>query len=320
MVIQTTIVSEQPTVVTTMPTADASSPSSSSGSSSNGGLIGGVVGGVVGGLALITLLILIAVFWRRRKARTGHGWFLCFGQRPNRKDDLDVDWPTFDPTVGAAGVGGTFGEANGNRRKNNALNGGTLPNVDEGEGYNGYNGYSGYDGYAPQDEMQDVGAYSAGAPSYVSPTSDGTHHRQQSQQWHMSPMASYSNAQHSTPSHTNPPSVPDYSHLDAPEVREERAREHAQAQAMAAAQAAAGGYTHNSSPSSPPARYGSPVGSASPPPPSAGGPRPLSDHRLSQGTAQMLSDNNFFLSPEDESGTAYNDGSRPMLHLHNPDA
>jgi hypothetical protein len=288
-------------------------------------LIGGVVGGVVGGLALLTLLALALILWRRRKARTGHGWFLCFGRKPDRKDDWDVDWPTFDPTSGAAGVGGTMGEGNGagSRRKSGAGFVGTLPDVDADEaGMGGVGAYGYYDhGNAQQEEMRDVGSYAGtAAPSYQSPTSDG-HYRQNSQQWHMAPMASFSNAAHSA---ETPVSVPDYSHLDAPEVREARAREQAQAEAQAqalAAAAAAGGFNRGQSTSPPPAAAYS-YGSASPPPQSSHSPRPLSsDHRLSQGTTQMLADNNFF-DPQDESGTLNTAGqsNHHRLQLHNPDA
>lgn len=331
-----TVVTYSPdVVVSTASVGSETSRPSSSGSSSNGGLIGGVVGGVVGGLALLTLLIVGIIVWRRRRSRTGHGWLLCFGRRPDTNNDLDVDWPTFDPTAGAAGVGGTMG-TNG-RRKSQGYNGGTLPNVDDEGGYqHGYNGggmgdYGSYN--HGEDEMRDMGnGYPNSAPSYGAPTSDNQHYAQQSQQWHMGPMASFSNGAHS--------SAPDYSHLDAPEVREERARQQAQEQAMAAAAAAAaaashnggngGDYSRHSGGSPPPAasngvsRYGSPVGSASPP---LNESRPLSgamnEHRFSQGTAQMLSDNNFFLSSpqfEDDNGTVLNENQRHGLHLHNPDA
>ncbi|PWN31208.1 uncharacterized protein FA14DRAFT_193166 [Meira miltonrushii] len=319
VVTSVTVVTNAPDVVysTASVGAETSRPTSS-GSSTNGGLIGGVVGGVVGGLALLTLLVLGIIVWRRRRSRTGHGWLLCFGRRPDTKNDLDVDWPTFDPTAGAAGVGGTMG-TNG-RRKGQGYNGGTLPNVDdEGSYHQGYNGdYGSYN--HGEDEMRDMGnAYPNSAPSFGSPTSDNQHYAQQSQQWHMGPMTSFSNGAHS--------SAPDYSHLDAPEVREERARQQAQEQAMAAAAAAAA--SHHSGGSPPPtghglSRYGSPVGSASPPPNEG---RPLSgamnEHRFSQGTAQMLSDNNFFLSSpqfEDDNGTVLNENQRHGLHLHNPDA
>lgn len=332
VVTSVTVVTNAPAVVVSTASVGSETSRPSSGSSSNGGLIGGVVGGVVGGLALITLLVLGIIIWRRRRSRTGHGWLLCFGRKPDSKNELDVDWPTFDPTAGAAGVGGTMGE----RRKNGQHynNGGTLPNVDDEEGYNGYNGdYNSYQhNHQYEDEMRDMGnnGYPNSAPSYASPTSDNQHYAQQQQQWQMAPMTSFSNGAHS--------SAPDYSHLDAPEVREERARQQAQAQAMAAAAAAASGggaYSHHSGGNSPPptsnglSRYGSPVGSASPPPNES---RPLSgamnEHRFSQGTAQMLSDNNFFLSSpqfggEDDNGTVLNESNnqnRPALHLHNPDA
>lgn len=331
VITQVTVITNAPEVVVSTASVgpETSRPKSSGSSSSNGGLIGGVVGGVVGGLALLTLLILAVIVWRRRRSRTGHGWLLCFGRKPDTKNDLDVDWPTFDPSAGAAGVGGTFGD---NRRKSQGYNGGTLPNIDD-DGYHGYNGggMGDYGSYQGDDEMRDMAnGYPTSAPSYGgAPTSDGAHYGQQSQQWHMGPMTSFSNGAHS--------SAPDYSHLDAPEVREERAREQAQAQAMAAAAAAAASpsngnnrtFSHTSGSPPPtangPPRFGSPVGSASPPPNDG---RPLSgamnEHRFSQGTAQMLSDNNFFLSSpqlDDDNGTVLNDNSRrTALHLHNPDA
>lgn len=339
VVTSVTVVTNAPTVVVSTASAgsETSRPTSGSSSSSNGGLIGGVVGGVVGGLGLLTLLILAIIIWRRRRSRTGHGWLLCFGQRPNKNnnDGLDVDWPTFDPTAGAAGVGGTMGNSFSNRRKSQGYNGGTLPNVDDEEGYNNnYNGgdYNSYNHAGGEDEMRE---YANSAPSYGGvPTSDNAHYnsqQQQSQQWGHS-INSFSNGAHSSAA----AAAPDYSHLDAPEVREERARQQAQAQAMAAAAAAAASYSHHSTNSPPqtangPSRYGSPVGNNSPPPTierplsSSGGQ--MNEHRFSQGTAQMLSDNNFFLSSpqfdQDDNGTVINENqnyqNRP-LHLHNPDA
>lgn len=302
-------------------TASVNSDSSNSSSSSNGGTIGGAVGGVVGGLALITLLVLIGLLWRRRRARTGHGWFLCFGRRPQRKHDLDVDWPTFDPALGAAGVGGTMGDGAGygsNRRRSGAFQGGhqgTLPMVD-GEG----NEY-----YGSHEEMRESGSnapYNA-STYYSGPNSDGygNHSTEAASAQNGWGLASYSQ-NHSTPSQQNdPPGIPDYGHLDPPEIREQRAREQAEAQAQAMTAYQQNGNTESSLNHHRTNSYLSSHHAVSPPasPP----PRNNADHRFSAGTAAMLADNNFFMSGQhrnDESGTVIDDGHQKTLHLHNPDA
>lgn len=101
------------------------------------------MGGVVGGLALLTLLAFVAILWRRRKARTGRGWFLCFGTPPSRSVDGDDGWPTFDPinssspfgpsemaAAGGAGAGVVAGA--GSRRKNKKNNTGPEATLPEG--------------------------------------------------------------------------------------------------------------------------------------------------------------------------------------------
>jgi len=277
------------------------------------------VGGVVGGLALLTALILLLVVWRRRRSRTGHGWFLCFGTRPKKGNkDFDVDWPTFDPTVGAAGVGGTLGSRSGRRRNQGGM-GGTLPEVDDAMHH---------DGYSNDDEMRDVGSGTHGSYSnyYGAPGSQNAYssgHNGPSDEghfrnggWATMPMgASAAGAASNAPSGGD--SVPTYDHLDPPEVREARAREQAEAHAQAVAAYSTGSHQPNSPPM--PSQQHSPgyYPASSPPMPSQ---RPLSDHRLSSGTTQALAASQYFDGENDpESGTVQPDQSR-MLHLHNPDA
>lgn len=132
------------------------------------------MGGVVGGLALIALLITICVMANRRKSRTGHAYFLCFGERPSRNGAGDLGhsggaWPTFDPQddyrnsaygAGAAGVGAgaaAGAAASRSRRRRREHTNATLPaefaNEEDPERYGysgsaaGHNGYAGnYDG------------------------------------------------------------------------------------------------------------------------------------------------------------------------------
>ncbi|SPO28907.1 uncharacterized protein UTRI_05049_B [Ustilago trichophora] len=164
------------TVVTPVVTTTASpNRSDANRSSTNAGLIGGVVGGVVGGLALLALLITVCIMSSRRKSRTGHAYFLCFGERPSRAAAGDLGhtggaWPTFDPqddhvggsgyAAGAVGAGAAAGAAaagSRNRRRRRDQTNATLPeqfaNEEDPEryGYTGssaaHNGYGNYDGY-----------------------------------------------------------------------------------------------------------------------------------------------------------------------------
>ncbi|SPO47311.1 uncharacterized protein PSANT_04999 [Moesziomyces antarcticus] len=192
------------TVVTPVVTTTAApGRSNSNRSSSNGALIGGVVGGVVGGLALLALIITICIMASRRRSRTGHAYFLCFGERPSRaaKGDLGHSggaWPTFDPkddyggpgfAAGAAGAGAAAGAAAGsrNRRRRREQTNATLQaqfaNEDDPESYaysgsnahgthgayggNGgnYDGYDAYNAYGASGHpnMQEHGRGAAGA-------------------------------------------------------------------------------------------------------------------------------------------------------------
>lgn len=304
-------------VKTTAKSTQTAASDNASSSSSDGGKIGGIVGGVVGGLALLTAAVLLFFLWRRRRSRTGHGYFLCFGTRPNRNNkDFDVNWPTFDPALGSSAVGGTVGSRSGNYGNNGAYGGGTLPEVDE-------NG----DGYSPEDEMmRETGqgsynnyygaasAVAAGtAPSAYSshPTHGGAHsasYKGRSEEGHhrmgwggIAPTASED-------------AVPTYDHLDPPEVRQARAREQAEAQAQAMA-----AYS-NSNSSPPPLQQNQPAAppyytSSSPP---LSSQRPLSDHRLSTGTTQALAANQYFDDPDAGTLPPQTDQQR-ALHLHNPD-
>lgn len=377
-VVRTTVTASQSVVISTSQapqstgaTANGDASDGGSSSSSNGGVIGGVVGGVVGGLALLCLLVFIGILWRRRRSRTGHGWFLCFGRRPDRKHDLDVDWPTFDPTLGAAGVGGTLGAGAagaGSQRRKAGRNGhqGTLPAVDGAdEGDEVYGGAASTVGRYSRDEMRDMGGSTygggAGAASYYgnggAPGSetyapgashDGGHAF--SSQGAQSPpgngigwgLPAYQQ------NHSNP-SAPDYGHLDPPEVREQRAREQAEAEAQARA-----AYGQRSPPGSPSPRplhtrsgsipnpYDAAARSAagSPPPPS-GSPPPTQaqqygrsgapEHRFSAGTAAMFANSGFWGhgqgqgqgngQDDDDAGTVADGDAgdqRSKLHLLNP--
>ena len=118
----------------------------------------------------------------RRKSRTGHAYFLCFGERPNRAAAGDLGhsggaWPPFDPqddyansgyAAGAAGAGAAAAGAGAgagaaaasrNRRRRREQANATLPaefaNEEDPERY-GYSGsaaahnngaYGNYDGY-----------------------------------------------------------------------------------------------------------------------------------------------------------------------------
>lgn len=213
------------------------SGSGSSGSSSNSGLIGGVVGGVVGGLALLALLAGVFFLWRRRRSRTGHGWFLCFGTRPLA--DKEIDWTDFDPAapVGSSAAGLGLGAAaggaaaSGRRGRKNQGADATLPQVDDDPEMMGDNDYSNSGGDHP-DMAQYGGAGVLGAGAAGA--------------------GYYNNQQHGDGSYYNNPAVgagstasrpgasaasgPSYAHLDPPEVRAQRAQEQA-----AIAAAAAGG-------------------------------------------------------------------------------
>ncbi|KAJ1019109.1 hypothetical protein NDA18_006258 [Ustilago nuda] len=175
-VVLTTVVT--PVVTTTA----AAARSNSSSSGSNGGLIGGLVGGVIGGLALIALIITICVMASRRKSRTGHAYFLCFGERPSRNAAGDLRhsggaWPTFDPqddhrnssyAAGAAGVGaGAGAAASPSRRTRREQTNATLPaefaNEQDPERY-GYSGSAAaHNGYPAAANQYDAGydAYDA---------------------------------------------------------------------------------------------------------------------------------------------------------------
>ncbi|CCF50756.1 hypothetical protein NDA11_000889 [Ustilago hordei] len=174
-VVLTTVVT--PVVTTTA----AAARSNSSSSGSNGGLIGGLVGGVIGGLALIALIITICVMASRRKSRTGHAYFLCFGERPSRNAAGDLRhsggaWPTFDPqddhrnssyAAGAAGVGAGAAAASPSRRTRREQTNATLPaefaNEQDPERY-GYSGSAAaHNGYPAAATQYDAGydAYDA---------------------------------------------------------------------------------------------------------------------------------------------------------------
>jgi hypothetical protein len=313
-------------LVTSTAMSTSTAGSDVSRSKSNGGLIGGVVGGVVGGLALLTALVLLLFLWRRRKSRTGHGWFLCFGTRPKSGNkDFDVDWPTFDPTSGAAGVGGT--------RRNNAQ-GGTLPELvdDEGYGNDGEMSQVGNNYYGAAAAAGAVGAGAAAAHHQHSYSngghqsgsynglSDEDHYRNQQQGWGaMTLGAAGVGAAGTGVASDAGDSVPTYEHLDPPEVRQARAREQAQAQAHAQAMAAAYGHNQYSPPMQTLPPYYAASSTSSPPLPSST-PRPLSDHRLSTGTTQAFANSKYPEQPSpEETGTLQVDDQR-RLQLHNPDA
>ncbi|KAE8257308.1 hypothetical protein A4X13_0g2440 [Tilletia indica] len=124
-------------VVVTIPAGVASTPGADrNSSSSNGGTIGGVVGGVVGGLALLAFILAALFIFKRRKDRTGKGWFLCFGSRPGSRRGSkatggtggDDTWPTFDPTANTGsetGANGAFGSTHRDPFRNEP----TLPNI-----------------------------------------------------------------------------------------------------------------------------------------------------------------------------------------------
>ncbi|UZJ54729.1 hypothetical protein CBS101457_004049 [Exobasidium rhododendri] len=307
--------------------ADSNSTTSTS---SNGGLIGGVVGGVVGGLALLTAVILLLVVWRRRRSRTGNGWFLCFGTRPKKgSKDFEVDWPTFDPTSGAAGVGGTLGARTG-RGRNQAV-GGTLPEVDDGLNHDNYEneedmrelgsgGHGSYSNYYNNAAAPQAG-YSAGqsmgggshSNGYHGPSDEG-HFR--SGGWAPAAVGATA-AGAALNSQSGNDSVPTYDHLDPPEVREARAKEHAaEAHAMASHSGGGVGQTPNSPPMS--QQYSPGYYPTSSPPPHA--QRDYADHRLSSGTTQALAASQYFDGDQEaDSGTLQTNQQR-MLHLHNPDA
>lgn len=138
----------------------------------------------------------------RRRSRTGHAYFLCFGQRPSRAAQGELGhsggaWPTFDPQddyggpgfgAGAAAAGAGAGAAAGavagsrSRRRRREHTNATLPeefaNAEDPEmyGYNnasashqGYGNYNGYDAYnaygaaGAYPEMQEHGRGAAGA-------------------------------------------------------------------------------------------------------------------------------------------------------------
>lgn len=105
----------------------------------------------MGGLALLTALVVLAILLKRRKERTGHAWFLCFGRRPRGASE-DGDWPTFDPN--SPGLATTSASAR------DGAQGGTLPaGFDEDPEAGAYGGSSsGHYG-----EMREYGAGGAGA-------------------------------------------------------------------------------------------------------------------------------------------------------------
>lgn len=143
----------------------------------------------MGGLALLALLIALCVMASRRKSRTGHAYFLCFGERPSRNKVGDLghsggDWPTFDPqndhvplsyaagAAGAVGAGAAAGAAAGSRsrRHRREHTNATLPadfaNDDDPERY-GYTGSSAAHGASYQD-YQGYDAYNAYGANGVS--------------------------------------------------------------------------------------------------------------------------------------------------------
>ncbi|EPQ31174.1 uncharacterized protein PFL1_01362 [Pseudozyma flocculosa PF-1] len=190
VVIETTYAPATTTV--TRPTAVASS----SGGSDNGALIGGVVGGVVGGLALLALVIAICITASRRRSRTGHAYFLCFGTRPSKAEKGDLGhgggaWPTFDPNddhhgasygAAAAAGGGAAAAASSRRRRRQPQAQATLPPGFDGEdpeafgqpdssaGHDAYGGYSQNHSYG---QHPDVTYNNAG---YSQGHSGGGHH------------------------------------------------------------------------------------------------------------------------------------------------
>lgn len=236
-------------IVQTTPSSTASSNGSgssnggSSSGSSDAGVIGGVVGGVVGGLALLALAGIIFL-WSRRKSRTGHGWFLCFGRRP-RVDD-EIDWNTFDPASdSAAAIGAGSGRANG--RKGAA--GGTLPagfdNDPElmGDSPSGAGHSSDMAQYAGAGAAFGAGAGAgagAAAGYYDHGRSDDGSHSHNAAAWPGYPSANtyYNNASPPPQQQSSSAHQPSYDHLDPPDVREQRMREQA---ALAAAGSALGG-------------------------------------------------------------------------------
>ncbi|KAJ1020492.1 hypothetical protein NDA13_005809 [Ustilago tritici] len=118
---------------------------------------------------------------RRRKSRTGHAYFLCFGERPSRNAAGDLRhsggaWPTFDPqddhrnssyAAGAAGVGAGAAAASPSRRTRREQTNANLPaefaNEQDPERY-GYSGSAAaHNGYPAAATQYDAGydAYDA---------------------------------------------------------------------------------------------------------------------------------------------------------------
>ncbi|KAK0522163.1 hypothetical protein OC842_006544 [Tilletia horrida] len=169
-------------VIVTIPAGVPNTPASDrSSSSSSSGTIGGIVGGVVGGLALLAFILAALFTYKRRKDRTGHGWFLCFGRRPGRRGSAGAGsedgWPTFDPTANTntSAAGSMHRDPfSGQDRSAQA----TLPNlVDETEDLEnpgmveyGHGGGSGYGSYGPSAAAAAAGAAAAGAYYARSPT------------------------------------------------------------------------------------------------------------------------------------------------------
>ena len=225
-------------------TSDAQSGGTRSGSSGNGALIGGVVGGVVGGLALIALSAILFVLLKRRKERTGSAYFLCFGKRPKygEKGDLNYsagNWPSFDPS--SAGYGGAQHDrsASGGRAAR-GLPPATLPAVeDDPETEAGVDQsshqHAGYE-YGSAEGMSDspgtrerLGSWNDTYGSSHGPNTAGA-----SPAWSAVPMGAF---------------APDYSHLDDPQTRKERA---AAAAAASTRQSSLAGPHGGTAPNSPP--------------------------------------------------------------------
>ncbi|CAD6912678.1 unnamed protein product [Tilletia laevis] len=259
-------------VVVTIPAGVPATPfPDHSSSSSNSGKIGGVVGGVVGGLALLAFILAALFTFKRRKDRTGKGWFLCFGTRPGSRrrgskgtgSDPDTTWPTFDPTANtgsAAAAGAGFGATHRDPFRNEP----TLPNVGDD-----------FDDDIENPNMTEYNRNSYGGPSPAAAAGGGAYYARSPTQQSFYPQSSlHSNGNMAPAGNTAPGMYPDdaaaqaayaynaaraaspgpsggagalsaqshgaesfgndYSHLDPPDVRAQRGAE----------AAAAGGAAH----------------------------------------------------------------------------
>lgn len=135
------------------------------------------MGGVGGAALLIVAALWIYFLVRRRKARTGSGWFLCFGTKPDNDGDI------FDPSEGAHG------------RNGRANIGATLPQGFEDEDPENYNDMSEY----PHSNSAGLGAAGGAAAYYGSGYEDQSQAPQSTSGGNLSSNHDYS--------HFDPPEV-----------------------------------------------------------------------------------------------------------------